>query len=63
VAKLLMAGVQVPVNPLFEVVGKGAKKAPLQIGATTVNAGVKFGFTVTTKVVVVVHWPAAGVKV
>ncbi|AWA29421.1 hypothetical protein HYN48_04590 [Flavobacterium magnum] len=40
------AGDQVPVIPLFEVVGSAASVAPEQIGATTVNVGV-VEFTVT----------------
>jgi hypothetical protein len=63
VAVLFSAGAQVPVIPLLDVVGSGAKVAPEQIGATAVNAGVIFGLTVMVKVVVVAHWPAVGVKV
>jgi hypothetical protein len=50
-------------NPLLEVVGKGANGAPLHIGATGAKVGTTLGFTVKTKVVVVAHCPAAGVKV
>ena len=60
---LSKAGAHVPVIPLFEVVGSGASVAPEQIGATAVNVGVTFGFTVMVKVVVVAHWPAVGVNV
>jgi hypothetical protein len=63
VAVLFNAGDQVPVMPLFEVVGNGDKVVPEQIGATTVNVGVTFGLTVIVKVVVVAHCPALGVKV
>ena len=49
--------------PLLELVGKGDRVAPEQIGATAVNVGVTFGLTVIVKVVVVAHWPAVGVKV
>lgn len=59
----MIAGVQVPVNPLLDVVGNGANVPPLQIGATGGNVGVKFGVTVTTNVAAVAHCPAAGVKV
>ena len=52
-----------PVIPLFEVVGSGARVAPEQIGATAVNAGVTLVLMVIVKVVVVAHCPAAGVKV
>ena len=63
VAVLLSAGVQVPVMPSLEVVGNAASVAPEQIGATAVNVGRMFGLTVMVNVVVVAHWPAAGVKV
>jgi hypothetical protein len=49
--------------PLLEVVGNGDSVAPEQIGATAVNVGVMFGFTVIVRVVVVAHCPAVGVKV
>ena len=62
-AVLFKAGAQVPMIPLFEVVGSDVNAAPEQIGATAVNAGVKFGFTVMVKVVMVAHCPAVGVKV
>jgi len=44
-------------------VGNGANTAPEQIGATALNVGVIFGFTVIVKVVVVAHCPAVGVNV
>jgi len=49
--------------PLFEVVGNADKVAPEQIGATAVNVGVIFGFTVIVNVVVDPHCPALGVNV
>jgi len=52
---LFSAGAQVPVMPLLDVVGNGANTAPEQMGATTVNVGVIFGFTVIVKVAVVAH--------
>jgi len=52
---LSKAGVQVPVIPLFEVVGRAVRVAPEQIGATAVNVGVILGLTVMVKVVVVAH--------
>jgi len=55
VAVLSKAGAHVPVIPLLDVVGKGVKVAPEQIGATAVNVGVTFGLTVIVKVVVVAH--------
>ena len=63
VVVLFSAGAQVPVIPLLEVVGKGDKAAPEQIGAIAVNVGVIFGLTVMVRVVVVAHSPAVGVKV
>jgi len=55
VAVLFSAGDQVPVIPLFEVVGSAVRVAPEQMGATAVNVGVMFGFTVMAKVVVIAH--------
>ena len=63
VVVLFKAGDQVPVIPLFEVVGKADRVAPLQIGLTAVNVGITLGLTVILKVVVVAHCPALGVKV
>ena len=63
VVVLSKAGLQVPVYPLFEVVGKAVKVPPEHIGATAVKVGVIFGLTVMLKVVVVAHWPGVGVKV
>ena len=40
VVVLSSAGDQVPVIPLFDVVGNAASVAPEQIGATAVNVGV-----------------------
>ena len=55
VAVLFSAGDQVPLIPLFEVVGNAANVAPEQMGATAVKVGVTCGFTVMVKVVVVAH--------
>jgi Flp pilus assembly pilin Flp len=63
VALLFSAGAQLPVIPLLEVVGNGDKVAPEHIGATDVNVGVMFGFTVIVIVAVVAHCPAVGVNV
>jgi hypothetical protein len=63
VAVLFNAGAHDPVMPLLEVVGKGDKVAPEQIGAVDVNVGVTLVLTVIVKVVVVAHWPGFGVKV
>jgi hypothetical protein len=48
---------------LFDVVGKGDKTVPEQIGATAVKVGVILGLTVIVKVVTTAHCPAVGVKV
>src|SRR5450631_1366663 len=63
VAVLFSAGAQVPVMPLSDVVGSGARTAPEHIAATAVKVGVTFGFTVMVSVAVVAHCPAPGVKV
>ena len=63
VVVLSSAGAHVPVMPLLEVVGSGARVAPEHIGATAVKAGVVLLFTVMVKVVVVAHCPGSGVNV
>ena len=55
VAVLFNAGDQVPVMPLFDVIGSGDKAAPEHIGATAVNVGVILVLTVIINVVVVAH--------
>ncbi len=62
VAVLFIAGLHVPVIPLFDVAGN-VNVPPWQIAATCVNDGVMLLLTVTVIVVVEAHWPAAGVKV
>ena len=62
VAVLLIVGLQVPVMPLLDVVGK-VNVPPGQIAATWVKVGVIGWFTVTVIVVVVAHCPADGVNV
>ena len=52
---MFSAGAQVPVMPLFEVVGNVARVTPEHIGATALNVGVMFGLTVIVNVVVVAH--------
>jgi hypothetical protein len=59
---LSKAGAQVPVMPLLEVVGSAARVAPEQIGATVLNTGVMFGFTVTVNVVPSTHPAEVGVN-
>ena len=62
-AVLLKAGDQVPVIPLFEVVGKVGAAAPLHIAGMAVKTGVIW-FVITISIVAVVaHWPAVGVNV
>jgi hypothetical protein len=63
VVVLSKAGDQVPVYPLRDVVGKVVNVPPSHIGATAVNVGSIFGFTVMVSVAVVEHCPAVGVKV
>ena len=63
VVVLFNAGAQVPVIPLFDVVGNAANTAPEQIDATGVNVGVIFALTVIVSVVVVAHCPTVGVNV
>ena len=49
------AGDQVPVIPLLDVVGNGARVAPAHIGATALKVGVMFELTAIVKVDVVAH--------
>ncbi|AWA29420.1 hypothetical protein HYN48_04585 [Flavobacterium magnum] len=60
---MFKAGDQVPVKPLLDVVGNAANVLPEQIGATAVNVGVTFWFTVMVIIAVLAHWPTDGVKV
>ena len=55
VVLLTVAGDQVPVIPLVDVVGNIGAVAPLHIGATGAKVGVTLGVTVTVSVVVVAH--------
>jgi hypothetical protein len=55
VVELSIAGDQVPVIPLSEVVGNADKVAPEQIAAICVNVGVVFGVTVIVIDAVVAH--------
>ena len=60
-----MAGLQVPVIPFAEVVGKIGTVAPAHADEVIpkLNVGVIFGLTVTVKVVPVAHCPLLGVNV
>ena len=62
---LTVAGFQVPVTPLSDVVGNTGIVPPLQIVSVVpkLKLGTVFGTTVTVKVVIVPHSPAFGVKV
>ncbi len=64
-AVLFNAGDHVPViaGEFVEDVGKADNVAPAQMGATCVNVGVTFGFTVMVIVAVVAQSPAVGVNV
>jgi len=62
VAALLSAGAQVPVTPLFDVVGNADKLPPAQIAATCVNVGTVGALTVIVILAAVAHKPAVGVK-
>ena len=55
VVVLFIAGLQVPVMPFLDVVGRADNVAPEQYGATAVNVGVTFGLTVMVIVAVVAH--------
>ena len=52
---LTVAGLQVPVILLVDVVGRVGAAAPEQMGTIASNVGVMFGLTVTLKVVGVAH--------
>ncbi len=62
---LTVAGVQVPVMPLVEVVGKVGTAAPAHIvnEVPKLKRGTTLGFTVIVKVVGTAHKPAVGVNV
>jgi hypothetical protein len=51
----MVAGLHVPVMPLFEVAGKRGGTVPEQKAGMAVNVGVTLGFTVTLRVVDVAH--------
>ena len=60
---LLMFGDQVPMIPLFDVVGRSGIKLPLQYEFTTVKVGILIEVTFIVKLAVVEHWFELGVKV
>ena len=63
VVVLFNAGDQVPVMPLFEIVGNALNVLPEQIAVTGVNNGTTGVFTVIVIVVLPAHCPTPGVKV
>ena len=60
---LTIAGFHVPVMLLLDTVGSVGTEDPVQTGPKISNVGVILALTVTVNVVVVAHWPAAGVNV
>ena len=60
---LTVAGLHVPVTPLFDVVGNTGAADPLHIGADVVKSGTVRGVIVIVSVAVEAHNPADGVKV
>ena len=62
---LTVAGLHVPVTPLFEAAGSAGTEAPEQITRELPksNTGVVLGVTVTVNVTGMAHTPAAGVNV
>ena len=59
----IVAGLQVPVIPLLDVVAKTGAALFRQSAPIVLNVGVTLGVTVISSVVVVAHCPTAGVKV
>jgi hypothetical protein len=59
---LTVEGLQVPIIPLLDVVGKTGAVAPLQIAGIAVNVGVTIGFTVTDKLAVAIQLPELAVN-
>ena len=60
---MLTAGLQVPVMPFKEVVGKTGAVAPTQTAAIGLNVGTTGDVTVILRVVVALQEPGVGVKV
>ena len=52
---LTIAGDQVPVTPLSEVVGNTGAVTPAQMSAIGSNSGVMLGLTITVMVTIVAH--------
>ena len=60
---LMVAGVQLPIIPLVEVVGSIGSGEFWHKGPMPLKMGVTWFVIVMVMVVVVPHWPASGVKV
>ena len=60
---MIAAGDQVPLIPFVEVAGRAGAAEPRQRGPIWTNDGVTEVVTVMLILVVVAHWPAAGVNV
>ena len=60
---MMIAGLQIPVMPSFEVRGRAGAAAPAQSDVFTVKVGVMLEPTDTITLVVKAHCPAVGVKV
>ena len=62
---LTVAGLQVPVTPLAEVLGSAGTAPPEQMDSEVpkLKVGVTLGVTETVNVAVVAHCPASGVNV
>ena len=63
VVLLTIAGLQVPIMPLVEVVGNVGAVVPAQKAGIAANVGVTWLVMVISMVAVVPHWLASGVKV
>ena len=61
----IVAGLQVPVTPLFEVVDNAGTVAPAQIVRLVPKEklGIRLGLIVTVNVVFTAHCPGSGSKV
>jgi hypothetical protein len=60
---LIVAGLQVPLIPLFELFGREGAVEFRHNGPIWVNVGVTNGSMTISIVAVLAHWPAEGVKV
>ena len=60
---LIVAGLHVPVTPLFDVVGRVGVGLPWQTGGIWVNVGVTWLVMTTFIVAGAPHWPGPGVNV